>query len=135
MNRWVVVLSVAASICVSSASLFAHHSFSAEYDQKKPIVLKGTITSMQWVNPHAWLHVGAKGPDGKMADWAVEFGGSSGLYRRGFRPKDLPVGAEVTIEGWLARDGSNTMNASNVTMADGKKLFAGSPGAGGPAER
>ncbi len=112
--------------------LLAHHSFSAEFDAKKPVTLIGTITMMKWVNPHAWLYIDATGPDGKMANWAIEFGLPSSLYRRGWRQKDLPAGAVVTVEGFLAKDGSHTANAQSVKLADGRSLFAGTSGTGAP---
>ena len=128
----VVGVSAGLSVLLGGAGVLAHHSFTAEYDNNKPITLKGTVTKMLWVNPHGWLHIDAKGPDGKVVDWAIEFGGPTGLYRRGWRPKDLPVGAEVTVDGWLAKDGSPTINASRVTLPDGRRLFAGSSGNGAP---
>lgn len=110
----------------------AHHSFAAEYDANKPIRLRGITTKMVWTNPHAWLHVDVTGPDGTVKNWAIEFGGPNALYRRGWRKTDLPAGVTVTVDGFLAKDGSTTVNATNVTLADGRKLFAGSSGTGTP---
>lgn len=108
----------------------AHHSFAAEFDINKPVTLKGTVTTMKWVNPHAWLYIDVKDADGKVTNWACEFGLPQALYRRGWRPKDLPVGTEVTLTGWRAKDNSPTANANSVTLPDGRRLFAGSSGAG-----
>ena len=110
----------------------AHHAFAAEFDRAKPIALTGTLTKVQWVNPHSWIYVDVKGPDGKVTNWAFEFGAPNALLRRGVRKSDFPLGLEVKIEGFLAKNGQPVANASNVILADGRRLFAGSattPGA------
>jgi len=112
----------------------AHHSFAAEYDGNKPITLTGTLTKMLWSNPHAWIYVDVKGADGKVASWAFETGGANALYRRGWKKTDLPAGAMVTIDGYRARDGSMTVNATNIKLPDGRQLFAGSSGTGSPGK-
>ena len=123
-----VVVIGAMTVCATTA--FAHHSFAAEYDGNKPVTLKGTISGMSWSNPHAWLDVDVKGADDKVTTWHCEFGAPNQLYRRGLRKTDLPVGAEVTVTGFMAKDGTSTANATSVTLADGRQLFAGSgPGA------
>jgi hypothetical protein len=115
-------------------ALRAHHSFAAEYDANKPVTLRGTVTSMVWSNPHAWIYVDVKGPDGRVVNWAIETGNPNGLYRRGWRKTDLPPGTELTIEGYLAKDGTATVNAANITLPDGRRLFAGSSGTGAPSD-
>ena len=111
----------------AAGATFAHHSFSAEYDDKKPIKLTGKVTKMSWSNPHAWIYLDVKGKDGKIVHWAFETGGANILYRRGWRKEDLVVGTELVVEGWQARNGSNTANASSITfLKNGKQLFAGS---------
>ena len=110
----------------------AHHAFAAEFDANKPLILRGTVTEMEWINPHAWLHIDVKGPDGKVVNWAIEAGAPNGLLRRGFNKNSLPVGTEVVVEGWQAKDGSYRANGSNITFSDGKKLFLGSSGTGAP---
>jgi hypothetical protein len=112
----------------------AHHSFSAEYDANQPITLKGTLTKMEWVNPHGWIHVDVKGSDGKVASWAVETGGPNALLRRGLRKTDFPMGVEITVQGYRAKDGSNTANGRTVTTADGKNFFTGSSGGDVPKD-
>jgi hypothetical protein len=110
----------------------AHHAFAAEFDANKPLILRGKVTEMEWINPHAWLHIDVKGADGKVINWAIEAGAPNGLLRRGFNKNSLPVGTEVVFEGWQAKDGSYRANGSNITFQDGKKLFLGSSGTGAP---
>jgi hypothetical protein len=121
-------------LLLAGRTLAAHHSFAAEYDGNKPITLTGAISKMLWSNPHAWIYVDVKGTDGKTVNWAFETGGANALYRRGWKKTDLPVGEKVTIEGFLARDGSNQVNATNIKLPDGRQLFAGSSGTGSPGK-
>jgi hypothetical protein len=108
------------------AAALAHHSFAAEFDEKQPITLKGTIARIDLVNPHSWLYVEVKGPDGTVTRWNVEMGAPNALIRRGVTKASVPVGAEVTVEGFRAKDGSNTANGRTVVLADGRSLFTGS---------
>src|SRR5215471_5300674 len=110
----------------------AHHAFAAEFDVNKPLILKGTVTEMEWINPHAWIHIDVKDPDGKVTNWMIEAGAPNGLLRRGFTKASLPKGTDIVVEGWQAKDGSNRANGSNITFPDGKKLFVGSSGTGAP---
>ena len=109
----------------------AHHSFSAEYDSTKPIKLKGKVTEMKWANPHAWIYIDVADKDGKVEKWAWETGGANALYRRGWRKEDLVAGTVLVIDGFRARNGSKTANATSITFEDGKKLFAASSSQGG----
>lgn len=121
----------AALIALAGGSAFAHHSFSAEYDDKKPLKLTGTVTTMKWSNPHAWIYVDVKEKGGKVVNWAFETGGANALYRRGWRKEDLAPGTVLTIDAFQARNGKPTANATSILLPDGKRLFAGSsaPGA------
>ena len=122
-----VVLLTLGALIWTAQPMRAHHAFSAEYDAQLPITLKGTIAKMEWVNPHVWLYIDVKSPDGKVVQWALEFGSPNTLYKRGWRKDDLPVGAEVTIDGFRAKDGAPMANARSAVLANGKKLFGGSP--------
>jgi len=108
----------------------AHHSFSAEYDDKKPIKLTGKVTLMKWANPHAWIYIDVVGKNGQVEKWAWETGGANALYRRGWRKDDLVAGTVVVVDGFQARNGSKTANATSITFQDGRRLFAGSSKAG-----
>ena len=134
MKTKLFVAGVGVGMLLTVAPLFAHHSFAAEYDKDKPITVKGTITRMEWVSPHSWLYIDVRDPDGKVVSWSIEFGAPNALFRRGWRKTDLPVGVEVTVKGFLAKDGSPKTNAEAVTLPDGRSLFAGSPASGAPGE-
>ena len=114
---------------VISAPLFAHHSFAAEYDSTKPVELKGTVTSLEWVNPHAWIHLDVTTPDGKVTSWNCELGSPNLLLRNGWRKDTLKAGDTITVNGSAAKDGARIANARTVKMGDGKRVFnAGSSG-------
>jgi hypothetical protein len=112
-----------------------HHSFSAEYDGNKPITLKGTVTKMEWINPHAWIHLDVRNADGTVTSWMIEGAAPNALIRRGWNRNSLQVGTEITVEGYLAKDGSKMANGREMTLPDGKRLFAGSSGIGAPYEK
>jgi len=104
----------------------AHHSFAAEYDQNKPIKVVGTVTKVEWTNPHARFYVDAKDDTGKVTNWNFELGSPNVLIRQGWHRNSLKEGDQVTVEGYLAKDGSNLANARSVVLADGRRVFAGS---------
>ena len=112
----------------------AHHAFAAEYDADKPITLTGKLTKIEWINPHGYVHVDVKDASGKPADWLIEFGAPNSLLRKGFRKTDFPVGADVTVKGYQAKNGANVGAASTVTLPDGRSFYAGSEGTGAPGD-
>ena len=121
-------------LVATAMPVLAHHSFNAEFDGTRPVTLKGTVTKMDWVNPHSWITMDVKGPDGKVATWRVEAGAPNAMFRRGFRRDSLPVGTEIIVEGFLAKQMPNTANGRDLTFPDGKKLFVGSSGTGAPGD-
>ena len=128
-------LAVVAGLILANLPAQAHHSFAAEYDTKKPVELTGTVTSIEWVNPHAWIHLDVKNADGTVTSWMIEAGAPNGLLRRGFTKNSLPPGTEIVVEGWQAKDESTRANGSNITYPDGRKLFIGSQGTGAPGDK
>ncbi len=130
----VALAGCALGLALADASGSAHHAFAAEFDANKPVKMKGTVTKMEWLNPHVWLHMDVKKPDGKVENWAFEAGTPSVLFRRGFTRKSLLPGTVVLIDGYQAKDGSRRANGRDITFEDGKKLFMGSSGTGAPYE-
>ena len=125
--RKIGLLVAAAGILLSAAApLFAHHAFSAEFDQSKPIKMSGEITKLEWTNPHAWLFIDVKGSDGKVVPWRFEMGAPNALLRAGWSRSDIKPGTAVTISGFLARAGGPVGNAFQVRLPDGRDLFAAS---------
>lgn len=138
MNRErVSLLAAFASLLASAAPVVAHHAFAAEFDINRPLKLHGIVTEMEWVNPHSWIHIDVKGPDGKIVHWMIEGGSPNSLLRLGFNKSALPAGSEVVVEGFQARDGSNRAVGQSVGFADGRKLFLGgsAPGAHGDGDK
>jgi hypothetical protein len=123
------------TLFATAAQVWAHHSFAAEFDANRPVKLRGAVTEMEWINPHSWIHVDVKGPDGKVVSWMVEGGSPNALLRRGFTKSALPPGTQILIEGYQAKDGSNRANGRDLTFADGRTLFLGSAGTGAPGEK
>jgi hypothetical protein len=120
-----IVGTIGLALLLGGATLDAHHAFSAEFDENKPVNLEGTLTKADWVNPHAWLYIDVKDKDGKVTNWAVEMGPPNALLRRGWKRSSIQVGALIKIEGFAAKNGKDFVNATNVTLPDGTKVFAG----------
>jgi len=130
-----VILGLAAiGVCAVTLPLEAHHAFSAEFDAKRPVKLRGVVTKMEWINPHSWIHIDVKDAAGKVTPWMVEGGAPNALLRRGFTKASLPIGTEVVIEGYQAKDGSTKANGRDITLPNGSKLFVGSSGTGAPLD-
>jgi hypothetical protein len=130
-----VVAGAALLVTAAAVPVIAHHSFAAEFDAKRPVKLRGTVTKMEWFNPHSWNHIDVKTADGKTEKWMVEGGAPNALLRRGWNKNSLLPGTEILVEGFQAKDGANRANGRDITFPDGKKLFVGSSGTGAPDER
>ena len=122
------VLAAGVGLLLSTVPVLAHHSFEAEYDARKPIKITGTVTKVEWMNPHARFYVDVKGDDGKVINWNFELGAIPVLLKAGWRKDSLKQGDQVTVEGSLAKDGSKSANARSVMLPDGRRVFAGSSG-------
>ena len=135
MARRLACATIAAAFALTIASpARAHHSFAAEFDAKQPVTLKGTVKQMDWVNPHSWIHLEVKNPDGSVTTWMIEGGTPNTLLRRGFTKNSLKAGTELTVEGYRAKDGTNRANGRDLILPDGKRLFLGSAGTGAPED-
>ena len=123
-----VLAATVALVFVADAAPRAHHSFAAEYDRTKPITLKGTVTKVEWQNPHIYFYLDVKGANGVVENWAIEGGAPNTLYRAGWRKDSLQVGNTVTVDGWLAKSGARLANMRSVVLADGSRVLGGSSG-------
>ena len=123
-----VTAAFGAALVLCAAPVSAHHAFSAEFDVKQPITLKGTLVKWEMINPHSWFHIEVKEPNGQVTEWMIEGGSPNSLIRVGVTKVTLQIGMELTIEGYRAKDASNTAVGRNFTLPDGKRLFVGSPG-------
>ena len=128
------VLAAGLGVILAAVPVFAHHSFAAEYDSNKPITITGTVTKVEWMNPHARFYVDVKDESGKVINWEFELGSPNGLLRRGWTRNSLKLGDTITVNGSLAKDGARLANARLITLSDGRKVFAGSSYDGGPAK-
>jgi uncharacterized protein DUF6152 len=128
MRLHAAVLSICLGFTAGTVSLLAHHSFAAEYDANKPIAVTGTVTKVEWMNPHARFYVDVKEADGTVTNWNFELGAIPVLLKQGWRKDSLKAGDQVSVEGSRAKDGSKTGNARSVKLPDGRRVFAGSSG-------
>ena len=126
MRTKIAVAMVITGLLLAAAPAWAHHAFGAEFDIDKPIKLTGTLTKVEWINPHAWLHIDVKAPDGTVTDWMVEGGSPNTLLRHGFTRNTLEVGTVIIVSGFQAKDGTNKANGKDITFLDGRKLLMGS---------
>ena len=130
----IAIVALGVFLAGTAVTVVAHHAFAAEFDANRPVEFTGTITKMEWVNPHVWLHMDVKKPDGTTESWAFEAGTPNVLFRRGFTKQSLLPGTVVKVDGYQAKDGTRRANGRDLTFADGKRMFMGSSGTGAPYE-
>jgi hypothetical protein len=132
MRRKLLATLTGIGLLAAATSALAHHAFTAEFDAKKPLKLRGTVARVELINPHSWIHIDVKNTDGTTTRWMIEGGTPNTLLRRGVTKNSLPIGTEILVDGYQAKDGSNRANGRDLTFADGKKIFLGSSGPEGP---
>jgi hypothetical protein len=133
-KMWIVAAGLAFVAARTATPMTAHHAFNSEFDAKRPVKFKGTVTKMVWVNPHAWIYVDVKKADGSVEEWMVEAGTPNTLLRRGLTRQSLPAGTEITVDGYQSKDGSLRANGRDLTLPNGQTLFIGSSGTGAPSD-
>ena len=129
-----LTLTAALALSIPAIQLNAHHAFGAEFDANSPLTLRGAVTRIEWVNPHAWFHIEVTKEDGVKEPWRIEGGTPNTLLRRGINKRSIAIGTEIVVEGYQAKDRSNSANGRNITLANGKKMFMGSSGTGAPTD-
>jgi len=134
MKKKSALMITAAGLMAGVPAANAHHAFAAEFDAKKPVHFRGVVTKVELINPHTWIHLDVKQPDGTTVNWMFEAGSPNVLLRRGFTKASVPAGTEVIVDGYQSKDGSNRANGRDITLPDGRKLFLGSTGTGAPDE-
>ena len=135
MSSKTILIVGAAGLALAAIPAWAHHAFAAEFDINKPVKIQGTVTRMEWINPHSWIHVEVKNPDGTMSGWMVEGGSPNIMLRRGFTKDSLVAGTEVIVEGYMAKTGDFRANGSNITFKDGKRIFIGGSSPDAPPDK
>jgi hypothetical protein len=134
MQNKTAIAGTALILAMSTLPISAHHAFSAEFDANTPINLKGTVTKMEWINPHSWVHIAVTKDDGTVENWMIEGGTPNTLFRRGFTKDSLAPGTVIVVDGYQAKDGTMKGNGRDLTFTDGRKLFLGSSGTGAPRD-
>ena len=135
MKSGTIAAGIIVTLLLGASIAWAHHAFAAEFDINQPLKLQGKVQKMEWINPHAWIHVDVPDSDGKIVTWMIEGGSPNILLRRGFTKESLLPGTEITVEGYRAKNGENRANGSNITFKDGKRLFLGGSNPDDPANR
>ena len=134
LSRAILATVLMGTLFAAASPTPAHHAFSAEFDANQPVTLRGTVTRIEWINPHAWIHIDVEGEDGNIESWMIEAGSPNTLVRRGMTRDSIPNGTEVVVFGYRHRNGSMAANGRDVTLPDGSKLFVNSPGTGAPGD-
>ena len=132
MNRNLRLMLAGLGVLLAAMPVLAHHAFTAEFDAKKPLKLRGTVAKVELINPHSWIHIDVKNTDGTTTRWMIEGGTPNTLLRRGFTKNSLPAGTEILVDGYQAKDGSNRANGRDLTFPDGRKIFLGGSAGEGP---
>ena len=136
MKRMITCVGMVAAVgLLVTLPVKAHHSFSAAFDETKPVNLEGTVTKVELINPHSWIHIDVTDENGTVESWAIECGAPNALIRRGLNKNSIPAGTELVVDGYGAKDGSNTANARDITLPDGSQFYVGSSGTGAPGQR
>ena len=135
MRTTALVLVTTIGMGLAATPIVAHHAFSAEFDADRPMTLHGTVTKTEWINPHSWIHVDVTDDGGTVQSWAIECGAPNALIRRGLNKNSIPAGTELVVDGYGAKNGSNTANARDITLPDGSQFYVGSSGTGAPGQR
>jgi len=123
MKRTIAFVLACAGLLVAALPVLGHHAFTAEFDAKKPLKLRGTVAKVELINPHSWIHIDVKNSDGTTTRWMIEGGTPNTLLRRGITKTSLPIGTEILVDGYQSKDGSNRANGRDLTLADGRKIF------------
>ncbi len=129
-----VAAAVAVALLLGAGTVAAHHAFSAEFDSSRPIHFQGTVAKVEWINPHAWIHMDVQMDNGTTERWMIEGGNPHNLFRRGFNKDVITVGMEIVVDGYGSKDGTRRANGRDLTLPDGRTLFMGSSGTGAPRD-